>query len=488
MASVSRNRDRLVPRIAAVSFATLILGLLVASFSPAQDRPETFAAPPSFADVVEKVSPAVVVISVAKEARMMPTAGFRQLPPGADDFFERFFGGPAPGFRDAPRRLEGLGTGFVVDGAGYIATNRHVIEGADEVFVTLESGERLPATVVGQDERTDLALIKVDAAGDLVVLGFGDSDRARVGDWVLAIGNPFGLGGTATAGIISARGRDIDSGLYDDYIQIDAPINQGNSGGPVFNAAGEVIGINTSIISPNGGNVGIGLAIPSNQAKTIIAELKETGSVSRGWLGVQIQGLDEELAASLDIDGTNGALIADIVAGGPAERAGLRVGDVVTEFAGKPVDSPKTLGRLVAEQDSGSRVEMTVHRNGAVRELTVELGQLDTPSAVASSSPTRGDVGAAVGLSLRDLNQADRAQLGLDPAVQGAIVVGVEDGSLAARHGIEPGDVIVQVNQEPVASAQEANAALAESRADGRRALLLVRRGDSQRFVALNFA
>jgi serine protease Do len=477
-----------VRRIAAVSFATLILGLLAASFSPAQDRPEAFAAPPSFADVVEKVSPAVVEISVAKEARMLPTAEFRRLPPGADDFFERFFGGPGPGFRDTPRRLEGLGTGFVVDGAGYIATNRHVIEGADEVFVTLESGERLPATVVGQDERTDLALIKVDAPDSLVALGFGDSDRARVGDWVLAIGNPFGLGGTATAGIISARGRDIDSGLYDDYIQIDAPINQGNSGGPVFNAAGEVIGINTSIISPNGGNVGIGLAIPSNQAKAIIAELKETGAVSRGWLGVQIQSLDEELAASLDIEGTKGALIADVVVGGPAERAGLRVGDVVTEFAGKPVDSPKTLGRLVAEQDSGSRVDLTVYRDGAAREIVVELGQLDAPTAVASSTPARGDVGAAVGLSLRDLSQADREQLGLDVGVRGAIVVGVEDGSLAARQGIEPGDVIVQVNQEPVASAQEANAALAESRADGRRALLLVRRGDSQRFVALNFA
>jgi serine protease Do len=257
----------------------------------------------------------------------------------------------------------------------------------------------------------------------------------------------------------------------------------------VFNAAGDVIGINTSIISPNGGNVGIGLAIPANQAKVIIAELRETGAVSRGWLGVQIQGLDEELAASLDFDGTEGALIADIVAGGPAESAGLRVGDVVTEFAGKPVDSPKTLGRLVAEQDAGSRVEMTIYRNGAARDLSVELGQLDAPTAIASSSPERGDdVGAAVGLSLRDLSQADREQLGLDAAVNGAIVVGVEDGSLAARQGIVPGDVIVQINQEPIASAEEAQSALADSRADGRRALLLVRRGDAQRFVALNFA
>jgi serine protease Do len=489
MLSVSPNRDRLVRRIALVSFATLVLGVLVTSFSPAQDRPESFAGPPSFADVVEEVSPAVVVISVAKEARMMPTAGLRRLPPGADDFFERFFGAPGlPGYGDTPRRVEGLGTGFVIDAEGYIATNRHVVEGADEVFVTLESGARLPATVVGQDERTDLALIKIDAPANLVALGFGDSDRARVGDWVLAIGNPFGLGGTATAGIISARGRDIASGLYDDYLQIDAPINQGNSGGPVFNAAGEVIGINTSIISPNGGSVGIGFAIPANQAKAIIAELKETGSVSRGWLGVQIQGLDEELASSLDIAGTDGALIADVVAGGPAERAGLQVGDVVTEFAGKPVDSPKTLGRLVAEQDSGSRVELTVYRNGESREISVELGELEAPT-VASASPAQGDdVGTAVGLSLRDLSQADREQLGLDATIRGAIVVGVEDGSLAARQGILPGDVIVQVNQEPVASAQEASAALADSRAEGRRALLLVRRGDAQRFVALNFA
>ncbi|HEY7673500.1 MAG TPA: Do family serine endopeptidase, partial [Gammaproteobacteria bacterium] len=447
MASVSPNRDGLVRRIAAVTFATLILGLLVVSFSPAQDRPTTFAGPPSFADIVEKVSPAVVDISVAKSAQMMPTAELRRLPPGADDFFERFFGAPGfPNFRDTPHRIEALGTGFVIDADGYIATNRHVIEGADEVFVTLESGTRLPATVVGQDERTDLALLKVDAPDGLVALDFGNSDRARVGDWVLAIGNPFGLGGTATAGIISARGRDIDSGLYDDYIQIDAPINQGNSGGPVFNAAGEVIGINTSIISPNGGNVGIGLAIPANQAKAIIAELKETGAVSRGWLGVQIQSLDEELAASLDIDGTKGALIADIVAGGPAERAGLHIGDVVTKFAGKPVDSPKTLGRLVAEQDSGSRVELTVYRDGAARNISVELGELETPATVASSSPGHGeDVGTAVGLSLRDLSQADREELGLDASVRGAIVVGVEDGSLAARQGIEPGDVIVQV-------------------------------------------
>jgi serine protease Do len=490
MAGDSHNGNGLVRRILAVSVATLTLGVLVVSFSPAQDRPQGFAAPPSFADVVERVSPAVVDISVSKEARMLPTAEFRRLPPGAEDFFERFFGGPGfPDSRGAPPRMQALGTGFVVDADGYIATNRHVIEGADEVFVTLESGTRLPATVVGQDERTDLALLKVDAPGDLVALGFGDSDRARVGDWVLAIGNPFGLGGSATAGIISARGRDIDAGLYDDYLQIDAPINQGNSGGPVFNAAGEVIGINTSIISPNGGNVGIGLAIPANQAKAIIAELRETGSVSRGWLGVQIQGLNEELAASLDIDGTNGALIADVVAGGPAERAGLRVGDVVTEFDGKPVDSPKTLGRLVAEQDAGSSVDVTVYRDGEARELAVELGELDTPATVASSSPTRGnDVGAALGLSLRDLSQADRESLGLDSAVQGAIVVGVEDGSQAAHQGIEPGDVIVQINQMPVDSAQEARAALAESRADGRRALLLVRRGDAQRFIALNFA
>jgi serine protease Do len=492
MITVSGNRStRFAWQVAAATLvATAALMLLTTTFSTAQDRSATFASPPSFADVVENVSPAVVDISVTKAARMMPTADLRRLPPGADDFFERFFGAPgSSGFRDAPRRMEALGTGFVIDAEGFIATNRHVIEGAGEVFVTLESGAQLPATVIGQDERTDLALLKVDAPNELTALRFGDSDKARVGDWVLAIGNPFGFGGTATAGIISARGRDIQSGLYDDYLQLDAPINQGNSGGPVLNAAGEVIGINTAIISPNGGNVGIALAIPANQAKGIIEELKETGSVSRGWLGVEIQGLDADLAASLEIDGTKGALIADVVEDGPADRAGLRAGDVVTEFAGKPVDSPKTLGRLVADQDAGSTASVTIFRDGKEVQLSVELGALDTPKRVASSTPAGGDdAGATVGFRLRDLTQADRNELGLDAEARGAIVVAVEDGSQAARQGIEPGDVIVAINQMPIDSAQEVRAALAASRADGRRALLLLRRGDSQRFVALNLA
>jgi serine protease Do len=466
MNTVSSDRRRFAWQVALVAVAaTASLTLLTANFSTAQDRP-TSAGPPSFADVIDEVSPAVVNISVRKVARIMPTADLRRLPRGAapfDDFFERFFGAPgAPGYREMPRDSEALGSGFIIAEEGYIATNRHVIEGADEVFVTLHSGERLPAMIVGQDERTDIALLKIDAPDDLAALSFGDSDRARVGDWVLAIGNPFGLGGTATAGIISARGRDIQSGLYDDYLQIDAPINQGNSGGPVFNAAGEVIGINTAIFSPNGGSIGIGFAIPANQAKTIIAELKETGSVSRGWLGVQIQGLDEEIAQSLGLDGTDGALIADVVADGPAGRAGLMPGDVVTELDGQRVDSPKTLGRLVAAQDAGSEVSLTIYRDGRERELAVQLGELDTPAQVASVAPSRNDdVTAALGLSLEDLSPADSEALGLDADARGAVVVAVQPGSQAARQGIEPGDVIVQVNQKKVDSAGAALAELA---------------------------
>jgi serine protease Do len=500
----SARRKRLTWHLAIIaSAAAAVATLLFANLSTAQDRsaavpsPGAFAGAVSFADVVEQASPAVVTISVTKVARPMPTSGLQRLPRGSsplDEFFGRFFDMPgmpgAPGVPRAPRESQALGSGFVIDEEGYIATNRHVIEGADQVLVTLDAGQEITATVVGQDEHTDLALLKIDPPEGLPTLTFGDSDRARVGEWVVAIGNPFGLGGTATAGIISARGRDIQSGPYDDYLQIDASINFGNSGGPVFNAAGEVIGINTAIFSPNGGNIGIGFAIPANQAKKVIADLKENGQVNRGWLGVQIQGLDEGLAQGLGFAGTEGALIADVVADGPADRAGLRPGDIVTEFAGKAVDSPKALGRLVAEQASGSRASMTVWRDGSERELSVQLGQRDEPAQAANAAPAvrGGDAGAALGLSMQDLSPAHRQELGIDAQVEGALVVGVQPGSPAEQQGIEPGDVILQVNQKQIDSAKDVLDELAASRADGRRALVLLRRGDAQRFVALNFA
>lgn len=372
---------------AAAVLAVALVPLLSAGFQAGDDAGASGSAavaPPgavSFADVVERVSPAVVNIAVTRSSR--PTAEWRERVPGGDEFerfFRRFFDGPdaIPGGPRFPRRMRGAGSGFVVDSAGYIATNQHVIEGAEEIVVTLQSGEQLEAEVIGQDERTDLALIRIDAPDGLTALEFGDSDRARVGEWVLAIGNPFGLGGTATAGIISARGRDIRSGPYDDFLQIDAPTNSGNSGGPVFNTAGEVIGVNTAIYSPNGGSIGIGFAIPANQAGEILDELREQGFIERGWLGVRIRNVDRELAESLGLDAARGALIAMVEDGSPAEEAGLLDGDVVMEFDGEPVDSSRTLSRLVGSSDSEDEVSIRVWRDGDSLEFTVQLGELSS--------------------------------------------------------------------------------------------------------------
>ena len=368
----------------------VLVGWLAADLGEAQDESgassASFAGPPSFADVVEQVSPAVVNIAVTKDpVRLSANSGgspFAGAP--FEDFLDRFgFGGEQ---WMAPQPTRGEGSGFIVDSDGYIATNYHVVDGASEVTVTLDSGEQLRAQVVGTDPRTDLALLKVENGGALPALALGDSDRARVGDWVLAIGNPFGLGGSATAGIISARGRDIQSGPYDDFLQIDAPINSGNSGGPVFNAAGEVIGINTAIFSPNGGNIGIGFAIPSNQANDILDELRRQGAVSRGWLGVEIRTAEVVQDQVVDAD-SRGALIERVVADGPAERAGLRSGDIVVAFDGETVESPRTLSRLVGARDAGDVVEIEILRDGDREQVSTVLGMLDDDQLRAAAEP-----------------------------------------------------------------------------------------------------
>jgi serine protease Do len=379
----------------------------------------------------------------------------------------------------------------LIDASGYIVTNNHVAGGAEEITVTLQDGRKFDATLVGSDARTDLALLKIEASG-LPYVAFGDSDRARVGDWVVAIGNPFGLGGTATAGIISARGRDIrfNQSQYNDNdsLQLDAPINFGNSGGPVFNTAGQVVGVNTAIFSPNGGNVGIGFAIPANQAKDIIADLRENGSVERGWLGVQIQDLDEDIAKSLGLDDTDGALVVEVVGDSPAARGGLQAGDVVTRFNDLEIDSSRTLSRAVAGATPNTGAKVTVWRDGRSRELTVELGEAAN-EAVASAGPGGGPQGqASLGLSLRPLADGERAALGLPSDVNGVVVANVAPGSPAAEKGIRPGDVITRVNQKPVNSVGDAVAALNAAREAKETALLLVRRGDAQRFVALSFS
>jgi serine protease Do len=487
--------------IAAAALTASLVGInhdSVAQPAAAQPAvPRSAASPGSFADVIETVSPAVVNIMISKVDQAQPT-GFEFSEPGAqrgqrgqqfpfDEFFGRFFDQPNQPRRE--RRTEGQGSGFIIDSNGYIVTNNHVADGADKIVVTMPDGRKFDATLVGHDAKTDLALIKVNATG-LPHVAFGDSDRARVGDWVVAIGNPFGLGGTATAGIVSARGRDIQSGPYDDYLQLDAPINFGNSGGPVFNAGGEVIGVTTAIYSPNGGSIGIGFAIPANQAKTVIGELRNNGSVERGWLGVQIQNLDDELAASLRVPNQHGALVAEVLKDGPAAHGGVLAGDVITRFNDREIDSARTLSRVVAEAAPSKAAKVTVWRDGKSRELNVKLGEAAKGEQVADArAPANSpQATAGLGLTLRPLTDEDRAQLSVPSDVNGALVVAVAPDSPAAAKGVRPGDVITRVNQQNVKNAAEAITALNAAKKGDSRALLLVRRGDSQRFVALNFS
>ncbi len=378
--------SRARPALTAVVLGSgALAGLFIAGLGEAQDaespQATAFAAPPTFADVVEQVSPAVVTVAVTKEATAFRTSSGGS--PFAGTPFEDFFGGfGGERMVPVPQPRQGEGSGFIIDPEGYIATNNHVVEGASELTVTLASGAELPARVIGTDSRTDLALIKVDHGEPLPALGFGDSDTTRIGDWVLAIGNPFGLGGSATAGIVSARGRDINAdmfGVYDDFLQIDAAINSGNSGGPVFNAAGDVIGINTAIFSPTGGNVGIGFAIPSNQAENVLSEIRELGRVSRGWLGITMR-QDEP-------DG--GVVVEALDPGGPAAAAGLEPGDLITRFNGEAVDSTRSLARLVGDLDAGDAVEIEILRDGEARALMAELDQRDEADIRAAMEQRR---------------------------------------------------------------------------------------------------
>ena len=474
---LSRSRSSWVALLLGASAAT---ALLVAGLGVAQNRTESvnFIGPPSFADVVEQVNPAVVNIAVTKNATPRPAVSGTPF----DDFFGQFFGIPGMGGQNqlmpAPRPVQGQGSGFIIDAEGYIATNNHVVEGASEVTVTLNSGEQYTATVVGTDPTTDLALLKIENGGNLPYVTFGDSDRARVGEWVLAIGNPFGLGGSATAGIVSARGRDIRSGPYDDYLQIDAPINSGNSGGPVFNAAGEVIGINTAIFSPNGGNIGIGFAIPSNNASRVLEDLRDGGVVSRGYLGISIQDVDEELAEAFSLDQPTGALVAEVTPDSAAEKAGIAIGDVIVRINDRDVDTGRTLARIVGALNPGETVEVELYREGRRQTIDVELGQR-VEGQQASLGPAAQP---ALGLTLETLTDQRKAELGLDPRVEGALVTAVAPNSPAARQGLQPGDVIMSVNRNPTRSAEEAAANLSRNG----RSLVLVHRGGRNYFVAIS--
>ncbi len=469
------------------------LGTLSANAETALSVPAaTFEAPAnvrSFADVVEQVSPAVVRITVSQDAATVPAGGFPGHPGGSgspqfDDFFQHFFGTPGMPRQEQP--MLGQGSGFVIDTAGFVVTNNHVIDGAESITVAFIDGRELEATLVGIDPQTDLALLKVESDDALPWLRFGDSNEARVGDWVLAIGNPFGLGGTATAGIISARGRDIQSGPYDDYLQIDAPINSGNSGGPVFNADGEVIGVNTAIFSPNGGNVGIGFAIPASQVEAIVGELKSSGSVQRGWLGVQIQNVDEELAASFGLEDAAGVAVAHVADDSPAEKAGIEVGDVILHFGDETIDDARGLSRIVGATDPEEEASVVLWRNGKEKTVRVTLAKSEAGVAVAAAQDHQGKaVGESLGLELANLDETYRSRLGVPADTEGVVVTRVQPGSPAAAEGLRPGDIVSRIDSVTVGKVEDAVRATAAAREDKERVTLLVRRGDSQRFVSV---
>ena len=430
-----------------------------------------------FADLVSTVRPAVVNVQTTRSIR--PASGMHMLQRPGSEIPEHFrrFSMPMPGHRmPHMRQAEGVGSGFIIDASGFIVTSHHVVKGADTVTITLEDGRKLEAQVAGVDPKTDLALLKIDAGEALPVVEFGDSDVTRVGDWVIAVGSPFGLGGTVTAGIVSARGRDIGSGPYDDYIQIDAPINRGNSGGPLFDRSGRVIGVNTMIISPTGGSVGIGFAIPADVAGSVIESLRTEGRVERGWLGVQIQGVDETLAEALGLDGAKGALVASVMAHSPGARAGLRPGDVIVSFAGESIETVKDLPRVVAELDSGVEAEVEIWRGDRRETLTATIGAQAHDSAPAVASVHDDDTPRlGVALASRD-----------EPGKEGVLIAAIIPGSPAARNGFRPGDVIVNVGNEPVNHPDEAASAIRAAAAEGKPVLLLVERGDHRRYIAVD--
>jgi serine protease Do len=461
-------------------------------------------APSSFADLAEKLLPTVVNISsTQKSMAVEDMPDMPQFPPGSpfEDFFKDFMDKHGHNGDSPMAPQASLGSGFIIDTTkGYIVTNNHVIRDASEIRVTLHDNTTLDAKVVGYDEKTDLAVLKVDPAkGKLVAASFGNSDIMRVGDWVLAIGNPFGLGGTVTAGIISARARDINSGPYDDYIQTDASINRGNSGGPMFNTRGDIIGINTAIFSPSGGSVGIGFAIPSSLAKPVVDQIIQYGRTRRGWIGVRIQSVNDEIADSLGLGKVRGALIASVTPKGPAELAGLQAGDIVTAFNGQAVGEMRQLPRLVAESAINSEANLTVWRNGAETNIKIKVAELEQaekdgmaptgkPDSKKGLDQDKGVEIPSLGMTLGMITAQDRDDMELPDGTNGVAVLSLKKDGEAAAKGLDVGDIILEINQQkiedPKAAARIINAAQKAGKAS---VLLLVDtqgKGDV-RFVAL---
>jgi serine protease Do len=453
-------------------------------------------APESFAELAQAKLPSVVTITATSNGQSSEDQagegpgfglppGFPEfdLPPGMpfEDFFRRFGpdGNKNGNQPDLPSRpATALGSGFIIDPAGYVVTNNHVVSKADEVKVVMHDDREFTASVVGTDPKTDLALLKIDGAGSLPAVTWGNSDQMRIGDWVLAIGNPFGLGGTVTAGIISARARDIGAGPYDDFLQTDAAINRGNSGGPMFNMAGEVIGVNTAIFSQTGGNIGIGFAVPSQVAQPIIAELRENGRVTRGWLGVTIQPVTPEIAEALGLGQQRGALVAQVTPDSPAGKAGIEQGDVITQFNGQQLEGPRELSRTVAQTDVGKQVGITVFRDGESRSLNTTITQLEESRSVEAQEQGRDEQPGPLGLTLAPVSPEMRKRFDLGSEASGAVVVQVKPNSPAATLGLRPGDLITRAGRQSVEGPGDVVAAVKQARDAKQDHVLLLRNRD----------
>ena len=448
-------------------------------------------APDSFSTLAKKVSPTVVWIATTQE-RTNQTKSLEmpfKFPEGSpfEEFFRRF---QDPGDHGSqPEPAQGLGSGFIIDPAGYIVTNNHVVDGAASVRVKLDDDREYGATVVGADPLTDLALLKIEAGRKLPAVSFGDSDKAEVGDWVMAVGNPFGLGGTVTAGIISARGRNIDAGPYDDFLQVDAPINKGNSGGPLFNLDGQVIGVNTAIFSPNGGSVGIGFAIPSNLVEPVVAQIRDSGRVARGWLGVQIQKVTPDIAGAIGVESTDGALVSEVIPDSPAAKAGLRQGDIIREVDGKTVDGPRDLARLIAREPAGSNVKLELWRDKASRSVKVVTGEMPARQQLSAAEPESQPNGVVrsetLGADLAAVTPELRSSLQIPEGVDGVVVTDIGPGP-AFDQGLRAGDLIRQVAHEPVTSPGQVDRLVRNATAGGKNAvLLLINRHGRDLFLGL---